>query len=460
MAAITNPTILLLVDGREDEQTVLNAIEALSKNKLISGAQIIVISEGGSTSYYPKIAKLYPQAFIQEVSDTVDLSQLLKYLQTDVIGYVPSGSVPGTALPEISEVPFLGAWTLDATLPEETAKEIPVKAVAWIASASIVKPILPHLTKLDNWTILATAKILEKCGIFFRWSAGKAGSESKIPLRARESPALITVKSRVLAVVPHYRCQPWLHRCLSSLTSQTRQPDAIAVVDDGSERPPVSIVEQFPNVTLLQSPLNVGPYRLIQQIIEDTNYDAYMFQDADDWSTSDRLEKLLYTAEATGAELIGTQELRVFEEEQLLIPACYPLDVNAALAEKPGHALLHPTSLVARDLVLRLGGFATKLRFGGDTEFLLRAALLARIVNIPDYCYFRRKRGGSLTTAPDTGLDSPARAELLKTLKSRALANTAAMRAGIAPCLSPLAKELPIELSYITGGRIYERGWQ
>jgi hypothetical protein len=133
---------------------------------------------------------------------------------------------------------------------------------------------------------------------------------------------------------------------------------------------------------------------------------------------------------------------------------CYPLDVNQALAEKPGHPLLHPSSLVTRDLVMRLGGFATGLKFGGDTEFLLRASLVARIVNVPDYCYFRRKHSGSLTTSPDTGLDSPARVELLMKLKNRAYANYAAMREGRPPELSPLVKAEPLRLFHVTGPKL------
>ena len=79
-------------------------------------------------------------------------------------------------------------------------------------------------------------------------------------------------------------------------------------------------VERHPGVTLLHAPENVGPYRLIQQVMEDTDYDAYMFQDADDWSAPERLEKLLAGAESTGAELIGSQEVRVFCDEPEAVP--------------------------------------------------------------------------------------------------------------------------------------------
>src|SRR4051794_27209921 len=162
--------------------------------------------------------------------------------------------------------------------------------------------------------------------------------------------------SSVLAIVPHYKCEPWLSDCLDSLVRQTHPLDGIAVIDDGSGAPPTDIVRRFPAVTLLASSENVGPYRLTQTVIEQTNYDAYLLQDADDWSAPLRLHQLLTAAERTGAELIGCQGYRVLCREAEVVPLTYPLDVNAVLAREPTrYALLHPTSLVARDLVARIG---------------------------------------------------------------------------------------------------------
>ncbi len=457
MAVPTKLTIGLILDETVDEQRTLERLETLHEAGQIDIARLLVISDQQEVPKYDFTisGKLYSNASLQRVATRVNLSEFIKTLQTDFIGYIPRGVTPSLRLPDIASVEFnfLTPWLPDADLPKETAKEMPVDAVAWIASRSIVQSVLPQLNELDNWTVLEVALALERSNIPFRWGA-RCGSESELPKQKSGSPVPLTANATVLALVPHYRCETWLHRCLRSLVTQTRLPEGIVVIDDGSGNPPVTIVEEFPSVTLLRAPHQVGPYRLIQQVIDDTNYDAYFFQDADDWSTSDRLSNLLHAAEVSGAELVGTQELRVFEEESKLNPVVYPLDVNAALAEKPGHPLLHPSSLVARNLVQRLGGFATGLRFGGDTEFLLRAALVARIVNIPDYCYFRRKRVGSLTTAPDTGLDSPVRIELLKTLKNRALTNYTACRKGQLPCLEPLVKAEPIVLSHITGPQL------
>lgn len=403
--------------------------------------------------------------------------QLLDIINTEITAILPANTKLNFLLPQLTNT-ALAFLPPRAEFPLETAQKAPVATLAWIASTLLVKAALPQL-EINRWNLLAVARELERQNIAFTWGNARANTATleveryqtkasylwkKLLINTRiftksvdkqninysQKNGKITSKSRVLAVIPHYRCEQFLHRCLQSLVTQTRPLDGIVVIDDGSELPPVDIVREFPGVTLLASALNVGPYRLIQQVICQTNYDAYLFQDADDWSSGYRLELLLAAAESYGAELVGTQELRVFEDDRVL-PVVYPLNVSAALAAKPGHPLLHPTSLVSRNLVLRLGGFATGLRFSGDTEFLLRAQFAATIVNVPNYGYFRRHRAGSLTTDRATGLDAPVRLELIQQLKKRAIANSAAVREGKLPDLHPLKTAGAIELNYITG---------
>ena len=281
-----------------------------------------------------------------------------------------------------------------------------------------------------------------------------AGVASPVPSN-EGPPSRLTRSSSVLAMVPHYRCEPWLGDCLDSLVRQTRPPDGIVVIDDGSGAPPIDIVRQFPAVTLLTSSENVGPYRLSQTVIEQTGYDAYLFQDADDWSGPTRLELVLAEAERTGAELIGCQGYRVLCEQGEMVPLIYPLDGNLALKKDPKrHVLLHPGSLVSRDLVLRIGGFSTAQKFGADTEFQHRAAYVSRVVSIPQFVYFRRNRAGSLTSSLDTGLASPLREELRRIEVNRAQTNAALVAQGLQPNLGPLTVAEPISLAYLEGPRM------
>ena len=269
----------------------------------------------------------------------------------------------------------------------------------------------------------------------------------------------LTRDSRVLALIPHFKCEEWLDDALESLAQQTRPVDGVVVIDDASDDPPTRLVQRHAGVTLLHADRNVGPYRLVQQVIEETDYDAYMFQDADDWSTPDRLEKLLAAAERTGAELIGTQELRMFCDEPEVAPIRWPLDVKAKFTERPtAFPLLHPTSIVSRDLVMQLGGFASGLRFSGDAEFLRRAQYVAKVLNIPDYCYFRRIRQGSLTTAQATGLKSPERQRVMEMLWDRARRNAELVATGQDPDLTPCATQPAVGLRRLAGPALLRAG--
>ena len=334
-------------------------------------------------------------------------------------------------------------------LPLETAQLLndPLEDWGWTELAGFSDESNNHTNPLK------LALSLETNRIPVRWNTQSAAitrtSDVSWPsnLKAYNWPS----QPQILALIPHRGCEPWLSRCLSSITQQSHPPTNIVVIDDASSKPPLEIVKTFSQVTLLRAAEQVGPYGLIQSTIEQTDYDAYLFQDADDWSSEDRLETLLTTAREYGAELVGSQEIRVFEPELQMQAVGYPIAVNQALSQAPGHPLLHPTSLVTRELVQRLGGFATGLGFGGDTEFLLRAHWMARIVNSPRYCYFRRKRPDSLTTAPATGLDSPARRSLTAKLKQRARANSLAAAQGNPLNLNPLVTKPPVQLQYLLG---------
>ena len=268
----------------------------------------------------------------------------------------------------------------------------------------------------------------------------------------------LSLSSTVLAIVPHFRCEPWLVDCLDSLVRQSHPLDGIVVIDDASGEPPVEIVKQFRQVTLLTSTENSGPYRLSQEVIEATSYDAYFFQDADDWSMPLRLELLLREASRSGAEMAGCQGHRFIGIEGEVVPLTFPLDVNAALAVNPGrHAIMHPSTIVSRELIDRAGGYAKGLRFGGDTEFEHRATHVGRIVNIPQFAYVVRNRQNSLTSSPDTGLDSPLRKEQRRVEAERAIANAAQVAAGESPDLRPLATAPPLPLEYVLGPRLKGR---
>jgi GT2 family glycosyltransferase len=214
------------------------------------------------------------------------------------------------------------------------------------------------------------------------------------------------------------------------MTQQTRPPDNIVVIDDCSPRLPLDLLEPFPNVTLLSPTRGIGPEKILNNIIKATDYDAYMVQDADDWSTHDRLERSLEGAERTGAAMLGSHEFRVDVPQKKLVLCIYPPDVNRAGLHGIGHYLLHGTALISRELAVRVGGFDEKLKLGADSDFVNRGVHAGPLVNLPGFYGFRRVRDASLTTAKKTGYESNARVIEDRFMRVRGLRNLELARAG------------------------------
>lgn len=426
--------MMLVLQATDDQADLQRRLREVTASKV--GCEVVVCS-AADRELPPPLASL--------LAGTGDVA----------IGFLPYGaSFSPLPLTSLHRSASIMAWPIAKPLPAHSCAEPDSTIGGWIMSADLARAVLPGLP-VSRWHLTELGRVLEEHSESVNWLSSPNAAPS-VALGNADRPPLLTASSRVLAVIPHFACEPWLATSLDSLVRQTRPLDGIVVVDDASAEPPVEICRRFPEVTALQSPENCGPYRLVQQVVEETGYDAYFFQDADDWSCIDRLALMLAEAERTAAALIGTQEIRL-DETGAYQPASYPLDVTRASADGPQHPLLHPTSMVARALLEELGGFATGLRFSGDTEFLYRAVFVAQIVNIPDFAYVHRKRPNSLVTSPETGMQSRKRQDLLKLLHGRAGANVLARRNGRPLDLAPLSKAPPIALRHLCGPKLRAR---
>ena len=262
----------------------------------------------------------------------------------------------------------------------------------------------------------------------------------------------LTADANILGVIPYYEAEGYLEAAIDSLVQQSRPLQGIVVIDDSSSTPPTKTLEKFPGVTLLRSAENSGPYRLIQEVIDHTGYDAYLFQDADDWSAPNRLDVLLDLATRTGKELIGSQGHRLIVDEGEVVLYQHPIDPERTFQTTPkSKPVHHPTSLVTRDLIQRTGGFCTGLPFSGDTEFLRRAATIGPIANTAEFIYIYRTRSDSLTGSEETGIHTAVRRELWAIQHPRAQWIADRVNAGLGPVLAPMAITSPADLRYLSG---------
>ena len=344
---------------------------------------------------------------------------------------------------------FVGFRCPPTRLPLTGSLVTEPSVLTWCCSRGVLEDLLRLAHPID-WDGAAPIRALQKSRRKVTWLSARLAAD---PHRRRPplSATAITRSSKVLAIVPYYACDDWLHLCLGSLTGQTRPPDAIVVVDDASPRAPRDIVAEFDRVTLLRANVHGGQWAALQQVIEQTTFDAYLHQDADDFSASDRLERLLVEGENSGASLIGTQGLQFDWDTGQCRLFCCPAAVPRPTRDND-YSVLHPSSIVAAGLVRQLNGFATGLPFGGDAEFQHRARFTsATMSNVTAGSYFKILHARALTMAPETGMRSTARDEFRSTLRSRFAAFFDEAAAGRAPNLSPLTKAPPTTLTRLCG---------
>jgi hypothetical protein len=323
------------------------------------------------------------------------------------------------------------------------------QALAWHCSRGVLDALLAAARPAD-WNAAMLVRALESSRRRVSWCSVRLADDAAADDEVLHEPP-ISRASRVLAIIPYHEHDDWLFTALTTITGQTRAPDAIVVVDDASPASPRDVVALFPQVTLLRAQSHAGQFALIQQIISTTDFDAYLHQDADDFSAADRLERLLIHGERTGASLVGTQAIQLHWDSGACSLFCFPQRVARPM-RLGDYSLLHPTSIVAKRLVDAVGGFSAGLPFGGDTEFQHRARFArATMHNIPFASYFKIVHPRALTIAPETGFHSPARHAFEQVLGSRFAAMFDAVAAGAAPNLTPLRRATPIPLQRVCG---------
>lgn len=263
---------------------------------------------------------------------------------------------------------------------------------------------------------------------------------------------------KVFALIPHFGrdaiSNQWLGQCIKSLLEQTVILDSIIVVDDDSPCVPDSIVRTFSGVSLYRNLDNTGPFSIIDRVFNGVGSDYILLQDSDDWSSPDRLKRLLDGTRRWQSDIVGCQ-MSTVSDTGLPLESTFdhlPFDPRAALLKKPtAHPIILPSSLISCAFFRSIGGLSTGLRFGADSEFVRRACFAGNVRNIPQACYFRRIHPGSLTQSPSTSYGSSARLAVQKLIQDHARSLVASYQRGSPLDFRPQWTSQPAQLRHVLG---------
>ena len=196
---------------------------------------------------------------------------------------------------------------------------------------------------------------------------------------------------RTTVLLPVYNAIRWLPFALHSLAGQTLEDFRVMIVDDGSRDGTAELVDRWCGDDERFLSIHLSTRRGIAYALNrglaacHSPFIARM--DADDQAAPQRLEVL-------EERLISDQKLMVLGSAAHVIPRHGqswvwrpPLTHADIIRLMPRRCpLLHPSTIMRRALLLRLGGYRVALRHTEDQDLWLRAAVLpgVRFANHPE----------------------------------------------------------------------------
>lgn len=221
---------------------------------------------------------------------------------------------------------------------------------------------------------------------------------------------------KISVVIPAYNASRFLSRCLQSVFAQTRRPEEVLVVDDGSSDDTAARARELGARVISRA--NGGLSAARNTGIHFASGDWIALLDADDVWEPKKLE--LQAEQISDETVLVYTGIRIFDdsgvrEEQ---PAVDVLSARKMLRYR--NPITPSTVLVRRDAVLRDGGFREDIRACEDWEMWFRLMQAGQFAAIPDPLTGYYVYSSSLSAKPDRmllALDQIIDSTLLKDLK-------------------------------------------
>jgi glycosyltransferase involved in cell wall biosynthesis len=173
---------------------------------------------------------------------------------------------------------------------------------------------------------------------------------------------------RISAIVPVRDGELYIGEAIDSILGQSRPPDEVIVVDDGSQDGTAALVERYGDrVTLIhREPGGVGA--AVNTGLEAAEGELIAFLDADDLWTPRKLE---FQSEAMAAD--PALDMVFGQVEHFISPELSDAERGQLRAPEPQPAKLKGTMLIRRTALERVGVFPTEWKVVDFVDWYARA---------------------------------------------------------------------------------------
>lgn len=213
--------------------------------------------------------------------------------------------------------------------------------------------------------------------------------------KERETPC-------VSVVLPVRDGSTFLSTAVESILGQTLSNFELLIVDDGSQDGTLAILDRFAASdnrirVLKQAPLGVAA--ALNTGLGAAKAAIVARMDADDIAAPERLARQLAALKSRSNAVAIGSACRVLDRDGKLLgyrsPPIQPDHIRRSLLH--GNCIIHPTMMLRRDPVLRLGGYRSAFRFCEDFDLWLRLSEHYDLINLPEALLDYREHDRQLT---------------------------------------------------------------
>lgn len=198
----------------------------------------------------------------------------------------------------------------------------------------------------------------------------------------------------VEVIIPVFNCENYLATCIEHIQNQTLKPQ-ILLLDDGSTDASRTQLEKYSNeqVKIDFHKKNEGNLKTINHLLAKCSSDYIAFQDADDWSATDRLELQFDFLQQHQLDFCFTNFIKTDAKEQELYCGFYADEfITSENIEKLEPNICFASILFKKKVYEKIGGFDEYFnRIGAaDIDWLYRAfsaGFKGGVVKKPLYYY-------------------------------------------------------------------------
>jgi glycosyltransferase involved in cell wall biosynthesis len=234
--------------------------------------------------------------------------------------------------------------------------------------------------------------------------------EPRIRMGSRQSAVpykvLLTKRTDVVVSVPCYGETRFLRHAVESILEQTHKNLVVVVVNDGGPSP-WHLLKHIddPRLVRFDLPVNRGRYFCDSVVLYATKSPYMLIQDADDWSSHDRLSSLFRAMRRTRGAVAAVSDIQ--RGSSLKSSRGIVKGAPSSLCHLAPHVALFSTKAL-RDI----GGNYRGYRVGYDTFLMNVLRILGPIAYVPRSLYYARIRPTSLTRSAETGVGSTYRRQV------------------------------------------------